>query len=157
MNISYQDSCGREEHKHTHTHTHTHTQTERSRRHSTSCLIRNQYFICSPPLLRCWLASRPKRTAQGHTHTLLYTLMYPAHTLNSSQPLLVLTDMSALLCWHLVDTLPLSDARCCLPTALRNTPHFNVYMSFYACVLNASGLPSLHTLLVSLLDHCLYI
>lgn len=104
----------------------THTQTE-EHRHSSSCLIRDQYFICSPPLLGCWLASLPEGTAQGHAHTCLDapSLTQQTHThthWHCSGPLFALTDAAAVLCWHLSDTLSLSDAHHCLPTTLSKTP-----------------------------------
>lgn len=110
MSISYRELCVGEDDKLTHTN----TETKSSHRHSTSCPIRDQYFICSPPLLRCWLASHPEGTAHGHAHT---------HTLRHSEPLFALTDVLAVLCWHLVDTLSLSDAHHCLPTTLSKMRH----------------------------------
>lgn len=62
MNNSRSDLCVDEGHKQRH------AQSKRSRRHGTY-LITDQYFTCSPSLFRCWLASRPKATAQGLTRT----------------------------------------------------------------------------------------
>lgn len=99
-----------------------------------------------------------------HTHT--YALSHTQHTLLAcSGPLFALTDVAAVLSWHLADTLSLLDAHHCLPTTLSNnkkTPHVLLRaclcVALRMCFLIASGLWSLlHSTLISLLHQCLRI
>lgn len=147
--------CVEEHHKR-----HTHKQ-RRAVCTSTSCLIRDQYFICSSPLPRCWLASLPKGTAQGHAHMCSYALSHSQHTHTLLLRAGVCFDWRigrAVLTplWHsisfrwtsLFTNYSEQNATCVIVC---------VSLCMCVCVLNARGLLSIHTSLVSLLHHCLHI
>lgn len=142
--ISHPNLWAEQDHKHTHP--------ERSHWLSTSCLIIDQYFICSPLLLRCWLASLPKGGSSGtytHTHRLPETPS--THT----------KLLRAVVCfdWRV--------GHAVLTPHWHSIPfwHIAVYQLLWAkrymfqcvfvCVLNASRLSSLHTLLILLSRCCL--
>lgn len=76
--------------------------------------------------------------AQGHIHTHIGSLRHPTHTLNCSGPLFALTDVSAMLCWHLTDTPSHSDTLLFTNYSEQNPTCFNVSL----CV--SSMLPVCH-------------
>lgn len=155
MNNSRSDLCVDEVHKQTR------TQSKRRCRHSTSCLITDQYFICSPSLFRRWLAFLPKGTAQGYTHTHIRTA-----TLSYTPDTHIKTAWGGCSLWLTYWPCRTDTSLTLYPfqthitvyqllTTLRQAPHVSVCVC--ACVLKASGPSSLHTSFVSLLHHCLHI
>lgn len=75
-------------------------------------------------------------------HTCAHTHSHTAntHTLCCSGPAFALTDASAVQCWHLSDTLSLSDEHHCLPTTLSRTPHVSLCVCLCVCVCVSSML-----------------
>lgn len=154
MNISYLDLRSEEDNKHTYTRAH------RNRAAADTVLHVLSQINISFALLLCldadWHPFLRGQLRDVSTHTILST--QHTHTLNNSEPLFALTDVSAMLCWHLVDTLSLSDAHHCLPTTLSKMPH--VSMCICLCKLVSSTLPVCHHYTLKLfhfLDHCLHI
>lgn len=151
MNISYLDLRGREDNKHAHTYTKQRTAADTVLHVLSQINISFALLLCLDadwhPFLRGQL--RDMRT---------HTPIHPARTHTCPEPLFALTDVSAVLCWHLVDTLSLSDAHHCLLTTLSKMLHVSMCVCF--CKLVSSTLPVCHHYTLKsfhFLDHCLHI